>query len=196
MFRILCSIRRHLFILWNRYMLRYNHIYYGKNCMIFDACYIRNEGTAIIGNDFLLTSDGGYNPLARNLKAALVVNRGASVIIGNRVHCSSVCIWARKQKCIGDNVKIGAGTIFIDSNAHSLSYEERRDDVLDARNAVSKAIVVGNDVLIGTMCIILKGVHIGERSVIGAGSVVTQDIPADSIAAGNPCRVIKTIKKD
>lgn len=47
--------------------------------------------------------------------------------------------------------------------------------------------------MIGTRCIILKGVHIGDRCIIGAGSVVVKDIPADSIAAGNPCRVIKKI---
>ena len=47
--------------------------------------------------------------------------------------------------------------------------------------------------MIGAYCIILKGVTIGDRAIIGAGSVVTHDIPADSIAAGNPCKVVKHI---
>lgn len=63
--------------------------------------------------------------------------------------------------------------------------------------AKSKPIVIEDDVMIGTRCIILKGVTIGARSVIGSGSVVTKSIPADSIAAGNPCRVIRAnINKD
>ena len=53
-----------------------------------------------------------------------------------------------------------------------------------------------NDVLIGTRCIILKGVTIGARSIIGSGSVVVKTIPADCIAAGNPCKVIKYINEE
>ena len=53
--------------------------------------------------------------------------------------------------------------------------------------------MIEDDVLIGARCIILKGVHIGARSVIGAGSVVAKDIPSDCIAAGNPCKVIKRL---
>ena len=53
-----------------------------------------------------------------------------------------------------------------------------------------------DDVWIGARCIILKGVTIGERSVIGAGSVVVSDIPADCIAAGNPCKVIRSISNE
>jgi acetyltransferase-like isoleucine patch superfamily enzyme len=50
--------------------------------------------------------------------------------------------------------------------------------------------------MIGARCIILKGVHIGDRSVIGAGSVVSQSIPADCIAEGNPCKVVKQLNYD
>ena len=53
--------------------------------------------------------------------------------------------------------------------------------------------MIEDDVLIGTRCIILKGVTIGARSVIGSGSVVTKSIPPDCIAAGNPCKVVKSI---
>jgi len=59
--------------------------------------------------------------------------------------------------------------------------------------ASSGKIVVGDNVFLGTCSIILKGVRIGENTIIGAGSVVTRDIPANSVAAGNPCKVIMTI---
>lgn len=58
----------------------------------------------------------------------------------------------------------------------------------------SAPVVIEDDVWVGAHCIILKGVTIGARSVIGAGSVVTKSIPADCVAAGNPCRVIKNLK--
>ena len=55
---------------------------------------------------------------------------------------------------------------------------------------MSASIVIEDDVWVGAHSIILKGVTIGARSIIGAGSVVTKSIPADCVAAGNPCRVI------
>ena len=58
----------------------------------------------------------------------------------------------------------------------------------------SAPVVIEDDVWVGAHCIILKGVTIGARSIIGAGSVVTKSIPADCVAAGNPCKVIKNLK--
>lgn len=59
---------------------------------------------------------------------------------------------------------------------------------------MSAPIVIEDDVWVGAHSFILKGVTIGARSIIGAGSVVTKNIPADCVAAGNPCRVIKNLK--
>lgn len=58
---------------------------------------------------------------------------------------------------------------------------------------VSAPVVIEDDVFIGMNCIILKGVRIGARSIIAAGSVVTKNIPADCIAAGNPAKVIRLL---
>ena len=65
----------------------------------------------------------------------------------------------------------------------------------DMANRVDKEIIIDDDVLIGMQVTILKGVHIGARSIIGAGSVVTKDVPCDCIAAGNPARVVKMINQ-
>lgn len=86
------------------------------------------------------------------------------------------------------------GTIILDSDAHSLNFLHRRDGVVDMANRIDKEIIIEDDVLIGTNCIVLKGVRIGARSIIGAGSIVTKDIPSDCIAAGNPAKVIKFLK--
>ena len=59
----------------------------------------------------------------------------------------------------------------------------------------NKPVVIGDGVWIGACCTILPGVHIGNNYVIGAGSVVNKDIPSDVIAGGNPCKIIREIKK-
>ncbi len=87
---------------------------------------------------------------------------------------------------IGHNTMIGADTSVQDSDWHGL-YNRTRPF------RCSQAIQVGNNVWIGARCIITKGVNIGENSVIGAGSVVTHNIPANVVAAGNPARVVKTL---
>ena len=95
---------------------------------------------------------------------------------------------------IGNNVTVGANAVILDSDCHSLNYLDRGTEN-DMRNCKCKPIIIEDDVLIGTGSYILKGVHIGARSIIGAGSIVTSDIPADSIAAGNPARVIRKINQ-
>ena len=81
----------------------------------------------------------------------------------------------------GPNVQIYAVT-------HPLNHIERSSGL-----EYGKPITIGDDVWIGGSVVICPGVTIGDRSIIGAGSVVTKDIPSDTIAAGNPCRIIRTI---
>jgi maltose O-acetyltransferase len=70
---------------------------------------------------------------------------------------------------------------------HPFNAEQRR------REEYGKSIDIGSDVWVGGGAIVLAGVRIGSRSVIGAGSVVTRDVPDNVFAAGNPCRVIRAI---
>jgi len=83
---------------------------------------------------------------------------------------------------------LGGGTLITDTDAHPLDWEDRRNNT---GKVLSAPVIIEDDVWIGAQCIILKGVTIGARTVIGAGSVVTHSIPADSIAAGNPCKVLR-----
>lgn len=97
-----------------------------------------------------------------------------------------------KSITIGKQVNIGAGTMIFDTDFHSLSWEDRADGT-DIEKKVSKPVVIHDLVFIGADCIILKGVEIGEKSIIGAGSVVSRDVPAGEIWAGNPAQFIKRI---
>lgn len=115
--------------------------------------------------------------------------------IGNSVGMSSVTIWCHQAITIGNHVNIGANTIILDSDCHSLYYLDRQEINTDIRCKTDKPIVIGDDVLIGTNCIILKGVTIGDRCVVGAGSVVTKSMPVDCIVGGNPAKIIKYINQ-
>ncbi len=108
-----------------------------------------------------------------------------NIVVGNRSTpgMNSNCyIQARNGIIIGNNVRIGSG-VGIVSASHDL-----RD--YDKHNTTSP-IEIGNNVWIGMNSVILPGIKIGDNVVIGAGSIVVQNIPSDSIAVGNPCKVIK-----
>ncbi|WP_132054280.1 sugar O-acetyltransferase [Pseudocnuella soli] len=93
-------------------------------------------------------------------------------------------------------VKIGSRTLF-GPNVQIYTATHPMDAAVRATGLeFAKPITIGADVWVGGSAVICPGVTIGDRSVIGAGSVVTKDIPADVFAAGNPCRVIRPIEKE
>lgn len=154
--------------------------------------FLRNDSLIEIGHSLRISSGGFRNPLGRNIESCIMLEPNAHLMIGNNVGISNTTIWVHSKISIGDRTNIGADCIIMDSDAHSLNYLDRRDpSYLDKQNKINSPIVIEEDVLVGARTIILKGVVIGARSIIGAGSVVTRSIPADSIAAGNPCKVIK-----
>jgi maltose O-acetyltransferase len=112
---------------------------------------------------------------------------GSNIELGERVFFNFNCIVL--DVC---RVRIGDFTLFgpavqIYTPLHPFGAEQRR------REEFGKPIDIGPDVWVGGGAIILAGVSVGARAVIGAGSVVTRDVPAGVFAAGNPCRVIRTI---
>ena len=179
--------------IWNYIKFKRQGVILGKNSDIKYTVYLKKAPNSeiIIGDNFGFYSDCAINPLSRNLRGCISTNEGAKIHIGNNVGMSAVTLRCRNSITIGDRVTIGADALLTDSDGHSLDYRKRgsKQDI-----PVSKPIVIEEDALIGTKTIILKGVTIGARSVIGSGSIVTKSIPADCIAAGNPCRVIRKIE--
>ncbi len=113
---------------------------------------------------------------------------GSNIVLGRKVFFNFNCVVLDCAKVtIGNNV-LFAPAVQIYTATHPISAAERRNWLESAR-----PITIGSDVWIGGGAIICPGVNIGDRSVIGAGSVVNRDIPSDVVAAGNPARVIREL---
>lgn len=194
-FRIIPKLRTIFYLHWNRLYFKLIGVQYGKNMHVFNKVYVVGKGSIKIGDNFVFTSGDGLNPLSRNIRGCFLAQTQDTVIeIGNNVGISATSLRARKGITIGNNVNIGADCLIIDTDAHPHDYMKRRrdyksDNYLD--EIPSAPIVIEDDVWIGARCQILKGVHIGARSIIASGSIVTKDVPADCVAAGVPARVIK-----
>lgn len=113
---------------------------------------------------------------------------GYNIDVGDKVFFNFNCVVLDVMK-----VSIGSRTLFgpnvqIYTATHPINSHQRATGL-----EYAKPIVIGEDVWVGGSVVICPGVTIGSRSVIGAGSVVTKDIPGDVFAAGNPCKIIRTI---
>ena len=120
------------------------------------------------------------------IRPPFMCNNGDLVHFSDSAYFDAFCMIENSTDVyIGDNVKVGAGVIITDVQ-YSLSPQKGLNGVKN-----SKPIVIGDNVVIGSNSTILSGVHIGDNTVIEAGSVVSKDIPANVIASGNPCEVQK-----
>ena len=125
------------------------------------------------------------------IEAPFYCDYGSNMVVGEKVFFNFNCVVLDVMKVtIGDRTLFGPN-VQIYTATHPINYKERAGGL-----EYAKPVTVGEDVWVGGGTIICPGVTIGARSVIGAGSVVTKDIPSDVIAAGNPCRVIRLIHPD
>lgn len=191
------------YIRFNRFKFWLNGVSFGRNMQVYNKIYLNKaRGSKItIGDNFIFSSGEAFNPLCRNIRGCIYTAYPSSrITIGDGFGISSACLWAKTSITIGNHVNIGGDCIIMDTDAHSLDFNIRRSTEeneqgygIDGLSAATAPITIEDDVLIGTRCIILKGVTIGARTVIGRGSVVTKSIPADCIAAGNPYKIIRYI---
>lgn len=146
------------------------------------------RGAIIIGKDFKAVSLARHNSIGVIQRVVIkALGPEGRVSIGNNVGISGATISARKSISIGNNVLIGSGALISDNDAHPLHPDHRDDPSYTACAPVN----IEDDVFIGARSIILKGVTLGRGSVVGAGSVVSRNVPEMTIVAGNPAQVVK-----
>ena len=145
----------------------------------------REERKALAKTLFASAGEGAY------IEPPFYCDFGFNTHVGKHFYCNYDCVFLDCGKItIGDDVMLGPKVALyavshpIDPAVRSLGYDYPMD------------ITVGDRVWIGGSTVVCPGVTIGKNSIIGAGSVVTKDIPANVVAAGNPCRVIRPITEE
>lgn len=185
---LMCYICSCLF----RFRLYLNGVRFGKNVWTYNAVpklvINRKAGNVCIGNNVKFNN---YNDAGWNSKCSIWVRERASLSIGDNSGFNGVFLYAADNIVIGKNVKVGGGTRIFDTDFHPLNYIVRRDS---NEGTKTKPVIIHDDVFIGTNSIIGKGVEIGERSIIAAGSVVVKSVPAGEVWGGNPAKFIKSLQ--
>lgn len=160
---------------------------------------IRNKSYLTIGEDCIVSGNFIFE------------SEEGRISIGNHCFIGGSIFISHSAIEIGNNVTIAWGGTIYDHDSHSLNYLDRRkdiddelDDIRNGRNFIkskdwtkvnSKPIHICDDAWIGMNVIVLKGVTIGQGAIVGAGSVVTKDVPEWTMVAGNPARIVKQLPK-
>lgn len=127
---------------------------------------------------------------------------GGRIVIGQ--HCyvgEGTRIWSGSSITIGDHVLIAHGVSIFDNLTHPIAWLERRKHFRAIATVGhpttidlgDRPLLIENDVWIGAHALVLRGVTIGARSIVAAGAVVTRNVPADTLVAGNPAKVIRRL---
>lgn len=193
--RVLNSIKRRLNIVIR--CLKFGYIP-GNNVISWKASISKNltlvmgDGSTIQKYAELMSKHGGSITLGANTNiepyVILETQRNGFIKIGSGsgINAFSV-VYGAGGVTIGDNTRIASHTVIV---ANNHNFDDLTKDIYQ-QGITAKGITIGNDVWIGAGAKILDGVHIGDHSVIGAGSVVTRDIPANVVAVGVPARVLR-----
>lgn len=151
------------------------------------ACALSVQAGATIGGDFYLERSGASVTIGENS----AVNGGTMFVVSDEI-------------TVGSNVWISFDCLIMDHDGHPAAPDVRRRDLPDFRNGRPKnwaavrraAVTIEDDAWIGARAIILKGVTVGRAAIVGAGAVVTKDVPPYSIVGGNPAVVIGAVPHD
>jgi acetyltransferase-like isoleucine patch superfamily enzyme len=187
------ELRRFGLIPFARLYFAWHGVRWQRGWRIFGLPLIqRYRGSQIrIGRGLDMRNWFDSNPLGVNHRTILATWSSEAVIqIGDSVGLTGVTICAESSITVGNQTLIGANSTIVDTDFHPLSAQLREKDLKAGKTV---PVVIEDDVFIGMQVLVLKGSHIGRGSVIGAGSVVTGEIPSGVIAAGNPARVIKKL---
>jgi acetyltransferase-like isoleucine patch superfamily enzyme len=168
--------------------LRIHGVAYGKK-LRGNPCIIRNKGKIELGHNVFLNS----YPDGVLYKTGLMAHLTSSLIkIGDNCSLNGTIVHSRNAVIIGNNCMFGPGVVILDNDSHnpSIDPERRRQGKIS-----ESPVIIGNNVWVGMRSIIMKGVHIGDNSIIAAGSIVTKNVPNNQLFGGNPATFIKILEE-
>ena len=177
-------------IIYWKVRLMYPTVHLGKNVRFYGPIHLRiaRSATVYIGDNVTFRSLTQYNFVGINRPVSINVNEHATLDISHDSGFSGTAIYASTSITIGAYCNNGGNSSIWDTDFHPLDYQLRR---IQLDGAATGPIRIGSDVFVGANALLLKGVTIGSRAIVGAGSVVAKSIPADQIWAGNPAHFIK-----
>jgi acetyltransferase-like isoleucine patch superfamily enzyme len=187
------EIRRILWAPCLRARFAWHGIAWGAGWRIYGAPLIqRHRGSRIvIGDRFEMRNWRSSNPLGVAHPGILATwSAAAAIVIGDDVGMTGVTVCAESGITIGNRVLIGANAVIADTDFHPLHPVERR---MAPGHGATLPIEIADDCFLGMHVLVLKGARIGRGAVVGAGSVVTGDVPPGAIVAGNPARPIGVV---
>jgi acetyltransferase-like isoleucine patch superfamily enzyme len=156
---------------------------------------MRPHGRIVLGGNVHLLSRPDANPLRLTQPCTFaLLEEGASIEVGDNAAMSGAVLCAAVSIKIGRRTLVGANVRILDTDFHPLSPAMRRAD--RAAGTETAPVVIGDDCFIGLGALILKGTVLGDGCLVGAGSVVSGEFPPNSVVAGNPARVVRTLMED
>ncbi len=177
------------------YQLVFPNFHLGARAKIWGrfqvTMYDSLHSSITIGNNLHMVSDPSRAGITLYSECKFTTLENGAITLGDHIGLNGVAITSRKHIEIGDNTIIGPNTIIVDSDFHVQWPPDGRYGPLPPE--ADQAVKIGRNVWVSMNVTILKGVEIGDNSIIGAGSVVTSSIPANVIAAGNPAKVIRAL---
>lgn len=188
---------------WFKLIMKATGTEYGQNLLLKGVPVIFNKKGAKlkIGKNVTIKSSFLSNLVGLYSRTIIVTRApGAIIEIGDNVGISGATIYARKGISIGENTCIGGNCKILDNDFHPLEVEERnqllqQSDGGDSDLIPSKEISIGKNCFIGCNSIILKGTVLGNGCVVGAGAVVSGKFGDNCVIAGNPAKVIRSLKE-
>lgn len=163
-------------------LLRGDRVEFGPGFQANRKLIIRGPGRVVFGRD--------VNAWAHEERNVIITYApDATIAVGSNVRLNGVGLMARRGISIGDNCILGS-TLLVDTDFHSLRPDRATNPVAPIQSA---PIMLHDNVWLAGQTVLLKGVTVGENSVVGFRAVVTRDVPANVVVAGNPARVVRQL---
>jgi acetyltransferase-like isoleucine patch superfamily enzyme len=185
-------------LIYNFLRLRLSKVIY-KQLTVNGRLKIANKGTIVLGRNITINSGKNHNIIGGDLRTNIIVRPDATLNIGNNVGISNSTFVCEKNITLEDDVLIGGDCKIYDTDFHSLNYVCRMQPYKNGipDNKINNFnILIKKGAWLGGSCIVLKGVTIGCKSIIGAGSVVSKNIPDYEVWAGNPIKFIRKLSEE